>query len=154
VHEIVVAAREVAFRPLDLDHPRAGIGEPARAHRRRDRLFERNDKEAGEGEVHLKLRYSLGVIAGLVPAISIIELRPCNFIIEVAPRGILFGDKSRFINSRPMLDIFLALYCLIGRLIDFEMHETVNPVLFCVAGNQFIFVLVDSTNEIVRYADI
>ena len=48
VHEIVIAAREIAFRPLDLDDARAGIGEPAGAHRRRDRLFERDDEEAGE----------------------------------------------------------------------------------------------------------
>ncbi len=48
VHEIVIAAREVAFRPLDLDDARAGIGQPARAHRRGDRLFERDDEEAGE----------------------------------------------------------------------------------------------------------
>ena len=46
--ELVVAAREVALRPLDLDHARAGIREPARAGRRRDRLFERHDEEAFE----------------------------------------------------------------------------------------------------------
>ena len=45
----VVAAREIAFRPLDLDHARAGIREPARAGRRRDRLFERDDEEALRG---------------------------------------------------------------------------------------------------------
>ncbi len=50
VHEVVVAAREIALRPLDLDDARAGIGEPARAHRRRDRLFERDDEKAGEGK--------------------------------------------------------------------------------------------------------
>ena len=48
VHEIVVTAREIALRPLDLDDARAGIGEPARAHRRGDRLFERHDEEAGQ----------------------------------------------------------------------------------------------------------
>jgi len=53
VHEIVIAARKIAFRPLDLDHPRAGIGEAARAHWRRDCLFERNDKEAGQREGHV-----------------------------------------------------------------------------------------------------
>jgi hypothetical protein len=50
VHEVVVAAREVALRPLDLDHARPGIGEATRTHRRGDGLFERNDEEAGEGE--------------------------------------------------------------------------------------------------------
>ena len=57
VREIVVAAGEVAFRPLDLDDARAGIGEPARAHRRRDRLFERDDEQAGEGERSLERHY-------------------------------------------------------------------------------------------------
>ena len=41
---------EVAFRPLDLDHPRAGIGESARAQRGGDSLFERHDENAGEGQ--------------------------------------------------------------------------------------------------------
>ena len=50
VHEVVIAAREVAFRPLDLDDARAGVGQPAGAHRRRDRLLERDDEEAGKGE--------------------------------------------------------------------------------------------------------
>src|ERR1700722_18312602 len=50
VHEVVVAAREIALRPLDLDDARAGIGEPATAHRRRDRLFERDDEKPGERE--------------------------------------------------------------------------------------------------------
>ena len=46
----VIAAREVALGPLDLDHARARIGEPARAGRRRDRLLERDDEKAFEGE--------------------------------------------------------------------------------------------------------
>ena len=50
--QVVIAAREIAVRPLDLDHPRAGIGEPAAAHRRRHRLFERHHEEAGEGKSH------------------------------------------------------------------------------------------------------
>ena len=50
VHQRVVAAGEVAFRPLDLDDAGAGIGQAARAHRRRDRLFERDDEKAGEGK--------------------------------------------------------------------------------------------------------
>ncbi len=52
VHQIVIAAREIALRPLDLDDARAGVGEPARAHRTGDGLFERDDEEAGEGESH------------------------------------------------------------------------------------------------------
>ena len=50
VHQIVVAAREVALRPLDLDDARAGVCQARRTHRRRDRLFERDDEEAGEGK--------------------------------------------------------------------------------------------------------
>ena len=50
MRERVVAAREIAFGPLDLDHARAGIGEPAGAGRRRDRLFQRDDEQAFEGE--------------------------------------------------------------------------------------------------------
>ena len=44
--ELIVIAREISFRPLDLDHARTGIGEPAGAHRRRHRLLERHDHEA------------------------------------------------------------------------------------------------------------
>jgi hypothetical protein len=61
VHEIVVAACKVSFRSLDLDDARPGIGQPAAAHRRGDRLFERDDKNAGKGEGH---HYRL--ICGLV----------------------------------------------------------------------------------------
>ena len=56
MHMIVVMAREVALRPLDLDHARAGIGEPAGRLRRRHRLFERDHEDAGEGEGHGHLK--------------------------------------------------------------------------------------------------
>ena len=46
---VVVAAREVALGALDLDHPRAGVGQAGTAIGRGDRLFERDDREAGEG---------------------------------------------------------------------------------------------------------
>ena len=45
---LVVAAREVALGALDLDHPRAGVGQARAAIRRGDRLFERDDKEVGQ----------------------------------------------------------------------------------------------------------
>ncbi len=44
--EAIVIAREVSLRTLDLDDPRARIGQPAAAHRRRNRLFERNHQRA------------------------------------------------------------------------------------------------------------
>jgi len=48
VHRGVVAAREVTFRPLDLDHPRPGIGEAAATVRRRHRLLKCNDQQSVE----------------------------------------------------------------------------------------------------------
>jgi hypothetical protein len=50
--QLIVVAREIALRPLDLDHPRAGVGEPAGAHRRRHRLLERHHQKAGKGKGH------------------------------------------------------------------------------------------------------
>ena len=44
--ELVVVAREVALGALDLDHARAGVGEPARAHGRRHRLLQRHHQQA------------------------------------------------------------------------------------------------------------
>jgi hypothetical protein len=38
--QLVIVAPEVAFRTLDLDHARAGIRQPAAAHRRGHRLLE------------------------------------------------------------------------------------------------------------------
>ena len=55
--QLVVAAREVALGPLDLDHARAGVGEAAGAHRRRHRLLERNHQQAGEGKGHGRSRH-------------------------------------------------------------------------------------------------
>jgi hypothetical protein len=43
--ELVVVAREVALGPLDLDHARAGVGEPAGAHGRRHRLLQRHHQQ-------------------------------------------------------------------------------------------------------------
>ena len=48
----VIAAREIALRPLDLDDARAGVGEAARAHRRGDGLFERDDENAFQWQRH------------------------------------------------------------------------------------------------------
>ena len=61
MHERIVAAREIALRALDLDDPRAGIGKPAGADGRRNRLLERDDEEAvkrqhgGPRSVHFDL---------------------------------------------------------------------------------------------------
>ena len=49
VGRLVVAAREIAFRALDLDDARAGVGKAGAAIRRGDRLFQRDDKQVGEG---------------------------------------------------------------------------------------------------------
>ena len=46
VHDVIVVAREIAFRALDLDHARAGVGQAAGAVRRRHRLLDRDDEEA------------------------------------------------------------------------------------------------------------
>ena len=55
-HAAVVGAREVAdTRALDLDDPRAEVGELPRAERRRDRVLERDDGDAFEGK-HRDLR--------------------------------------------------------------------------------------------------
>jgi hypothetical protein len=50
MHQRVVAAREVAFRPFDLENARARIGKPASTHRRSHGLFERNDEQPGQRE--------------------------------------------------------------------------------------------------------
>ena len=44
--EMVVTAREISLRPLDLDNPRPRVGKPSRGERRRDRLLERDDEKA------------------------------------------------------------------------------------------------------------
>src|SRR5882757_4816962 len=46
---LVVAAREIALGPFDLDHASAGIGQTRTAIGRGHRLFEREDREAGQG---------------------------------------------------------------------------------------------------------
>ena len=48
VHDVVVVAGKVAFRPLDLDHARAGIRQMAGAMRRRHGLFDGDDQQAFE----------------------------------------------------------------------------------------------------------
>jgi len=45
VHHMVVVTGEIAFRTLDFDDTRAGVGEPAGALRRRHRLLDGNDEE-------------------------------------------------------------------------------------------------------------
>src|SRR5690606_32654035 len=52
MHVAVIATCEIAFRPLDLDHPRAGIGKPAGRLWRRHRLFKRHHEKTGKGEGH------------------------------------------------------------------------------------------------------
>ena len=92
------------------------------------------------------------VIAGLVPAISIHELR--NLVIEIAPSVVLLGDETGFVNPRPVFDIFLTLNCQRGRIVNFEMDELFDSVSFGMARNQSILVLVDAAHEIVGDANI
>ena len=54
----IVAAREIALRPLDLDHPRAGIGKAGTAIGRGDRLLQRDHQEPVQ-RVHLSGRASV-----------------------------------------------------------------------------------------------
>jgi len=48
----VIAARKIAFRPLNFDDPRAGICEPTGAQRRCDRVFDGYDQHAFERPRH------------------------------------------------------------------------------------------------------
>ena len=52
MREIVIPAREIALRPLDLDHARAGVGKPTGAQGRSHRLFDRNDEQPGKRKRH------------------------------------------------------------------------------------------------------
>ena len=54
--ETVVTAGEIALRPLDLQDPRPGIGQPSRHVGRGDRLLDGDDQDAGEIIVHGALR--------------------------------------------------------------------------------------------------
>jgi hypothetical protein len=52
MRDFVIAAREVAAFPLDLDDPRPGVSEARSAEGRSDRLFQRNDQNAVESAGH------------------------------------------------------------------------------------------------------
>ena len=52
VHDVIVMAREIALRALDLDDASAGVRQPAGALRRGDCLFDRDDEEAFERQRH------------------------------------------------------------------------------------------------------
>ena len=52
VHDVIVMAREIALRALDLDDASAGVGQPAGALRRGDCLFDGDDEEAFERQRH------------------------------------------------------------------------------------------------------
>jgi hypothetical protein len=49
----VVAACEIAFRPLDFDDPCAGVGKPTGAQRCGDRLLDRHNQDTFERLRHL-----------------------------------------------------------------------------------------------------
>ena len=49
VYGLVVPAREVTFRSLNLDHAGTGVGQAARTPRRSYGLFQRYDKDAIKG---------------------------------------------------------------------------------------------------------
>src|ERR1700746_595056 len=52
---MVVAARKISLRPLDLDAPRAGIGKAAGAQRCGDGLFDRHHQHSFERPTHFLL---------------------------------------------------------------------------------------------------
>ncbi len=52
MRDLIILARKIAALPFDFDDPRAGVGEPRSAKRRRDRLFERDDQNAVERAGH------------------------------------------------------------------------------------------------------
>jgi hypothetical protein len=94
------------------------------------------------------------VRAGLVPAISKNWLRLCDIIIQITPRLVFLCNEPRFPNAWPMFDIFLALNRTIGGIVDFKIDQAIDSVVFCVAMNHFIFVFVNTADEIARHADI
>src|SRR5208282_2641631 len=57
-------------------------------------------------------------------------------------------------SSRPMLDVFLALNCLICRFVNFKMDEAVNAITFGKTINHFIPMFVYATDKVVGDADI
>jgi hypothetical protein len=57
-------------------------------------------------------------------------------------------------SARPVLDIFLALNGLIGRLVNLEIDQTIDLVGVRVSPHQFVFVLPHTANQVVRDANI
>jgi len=81
-HHRVVAAREVAFGPLDLDDVGAHVGQMARAERARDGLLERHYANPIEGSGHT-------AILGTCPAAPLTALN-AHFCTAVTGRSILW----------------------------------------------------------------
>jgi hypothetical protein len=50
MHDVIIATRKIAFRPLDLDHGRSGVGQPCGAERGGHGLFDRDDRDASQGK--------------------------------------------------------------------------------------------------------
>src|SRR5690349_7905109 len=74
--------------------------------------------------------------------------------IKIAPGRIVGGNRAGFPGARPVLDVLFTLDGRVRRVENFEVNQFVDDILRGVIGDARIPVLVDSPDEIVRYADV
>jgi hypothetical protein len=74
--------------------------------------------------------------------------------IKIYPLWIAFLDQPDFPIPPPFLQFFLARNRRQGVVVDFEPDQLVDRISSGEAGDGLSFVLVDATDDVIRYAEI
>jgi len=77
-----------------------------------------------------------------------------DVVKQIAPLRICRFNELEFPNSRPVLDIFLALNCRLRRIELLKIHQHFEFVAFGKSAHETFAMFVDAANKIIRHADI
>ncbi len=77
-----------------------------------------------------------------------------DFIIEVLPLWVGFGDELDFCKARPGFDLLFAGYCVDHCFVSFEPDEVFAAVAGGEGGCDAIAVLPDAAREVGCYAGV
>jgi hypothetical protein len=85
---------------------------------------------------------------------TIVSRSADNFIVQIAPGGVVADNKINLPFARPVLDVLFALERSDGGIVRFVVDELLHSISPRKAADKSFAMFVNAANEIVRHPDV
>src|SRR6266540_5248091 len=111
--------------------------------------FRQGERRLDGSRLSLRSAGTTTVVGEPLPTATLGKLRP-----EIAPIPIFLFDQLDLPRAMPTFQPLLSGNGLAHIVMDFEVHEIMDPILLGETTDNVVAVLVDAADEVIRYANI